>query len=714
MNRTPVAFLWHMHQPDYGLPGQGLNLLPWVRLHATKAYLDLPWLLRQHPEVKGVINLSGSLLQQLSAYADGTLRDVWWDLSVADPADLDRPGKFFLLRNFFSIHWDRHVRAMPGFAQLLAKRGPVADEATVDRWSDRELLDLQVLFNLAWMGFAAREDSDVVKELLARGSGFSADDKAALLAQQMTILRGLIPMYRDMAQSGQIELTTTPLYHPILPLLVDSDSARRCAPSRPVPRRFAWPQDAAWHVEAAASLFEDLFGARPRGMWPAEGSVSPEVVPLFAQAGVRWIASDEEVLMASSPRPSDRSAALYRPYTTEFAGSEIDIIFRDHTISDLIGFTYAHNPAHEAADDLVTRLEDAASRAPHGLISVILDGENPWEAYPDDGRPFLTALFERLGSSRSVRTALPGDELAATRPVDRLEHLHSGSWILGNYQIWIGAPETNQAWNLLGQTRGFLAGADPATSDLEAAFAAMHAAQGSDWFWWYGDDFVCGHKAEFDDLFRAQLRAVYTACGADAPSALHRPIGGEPATDSTILPPRALINPRLDGDAASFFCWAGAGAYEPSAGAGSMFRSHRYIQAIHFGYDRKTLFIRVDPDIDLARDDVEGIEARFCIQTYPATGGALPHVVSVPLSCPEAAELVCPMMGTKTRLTGVAFGRVLELAVPFELLGAGPAQRVDFFVSLVRAGLEFVRHPPATHITVRVPDESFERDHWVV
>ena len=711
MTRTPVAFLWHMHQPDYGLPGQGLNLLPWVRLHATKAYYDLPWLLQQHPEVRAVINLSGSLLTQLAAYADGSLGDVWLDLTRKAPEELDRPGRFFLLENFFSIHWDRHVRAMPGFARLLAKRGPNADPAKVDAWSDEDLLDLQVLFSLAWMGFAARSESGLVRELLAKGSGFAREDKLALIDEQFRILRSLVPLYRQLDERGQIELTTTPLYHPILPLVIDSDAARRCAPTRPVPQRFAWPQDARWHVEEAAAVFANLFGRRPRGMWPAEGSVSPEVVPLFAEAGVRWIASDEDVLMASSPRPSNREDALYRPYVAASGGHEIDILFRDHAISDLIGFTYAHNPPDDAAADLVNRLEAAAAGTRNGaLISVILDGENPWEAYEDDGHPFLLALFRRLEQSPRIRTVLPGDHLAQHPPTDRLTHLHSGSWILGNYQIWIGAEETNAAWNLLGQARALLAESSEASDET---WRAMYAAQGSDWFWWFGDDFTCTHKAEFDNLFRAQLRAVYEGCGAQAPAELHRRVGHNDSDPSDVVAPRSLITPRLDGQASSFFCWAGAGNYEPSGGAGAMFRSHRYVQAIHFGFDQTRLFLRVDPDVDLDDDAAKGIEVHVELRTWN-DGEASVYAVRVPLWNPAGATFSHPADGASTRLPNVAFGRVLEFAVPFVLLGARPADKVDFVISLVRDGIEFVRHPPAARIGLKVPDDSFELDNWVV
>lgn len=708
MTASGVAFLWHMHQPDYGLPGENRNLLPWVRLHATKAYLDLPWILERHPDVRVVINLSGALLKQLRGYTHGGLTDVWLQMSQADPAALDEARRRFLLKNFFSIHWDRHIRQMPGYARLLAKRGPTADRARVSDWTENELLDLQVLFNLAWMGFAARAESPLVRELVDQGSGFTADQKAELLTEQDRLLRLVLPLYRRLADSEQIEITTTPLYHPILPLIIDSNVAARCAPERPLPRRFSAPQDARWHVEAAAELYEEVFGRRPSGMWPAEGSVSPEVVTIFADAGVQWIASDEDVLMASSHGQSERASALYRPYRTGIGERSVNIVFRDHAISDLIGFTYAHNPPEEAAADLVERLCAAVQSGPDGgLVSVILDGENPWEAYEEDGRPFLDALFRGL-ATREVPTLLPGSHLSSSPPHDYLEHLHSGSWILANYQIWIGAGETNDAWNLLGQARTFLSERQAEGEVPEAALASMYAAEGSDWFWWYGDDFACTHKAEFDALFRAHVRGVYLACGVEPPRQVEEPIGEAPE-HSGVIAPTALIQPRLDGNATSYFCWAGSGQYTPQAGRGSMFRSHRYVSAIHFGFDRNQLYFRIDPDVDLDRYDLGDTTCRIEFKTCGRTGRA--HA-QIPLAEPSKAFLRRDQQDRPLRRA--AFGRVLELAVPFETLGVRPGDDVEFVVKLVRDDIEFVRHPPASPIVVAVPDETFEQNHWVV
>jgi alpha-amylase/alpha-mannosidase (GH57 family) len=717
MTRANVAFLWHMHQPDYGLPGQNLNLLPWVRLHATKSYYDLPWMLQRHPDVRAVINLSGSLLKQLRGYTHRGLSDVWRDISRKHPSELDDAGRQFLVRNFFSIHWDRHVRPVPAYDQLRRKRGPSAPY-TSGVWSDRELLDLQVLFNLAWMGFAAREESEVVRGLIHKGSHFSDADKHALVEEQDRITALVLPLYQSLARTGQIELTTTPLYHPILPLIVDTDAARRSAPSRPLPQRFAWPQDAQWHVEAAAIQFEEIFGVRPRGMWPAEGSVSPEVVPIFANAGIEWIASDEEVLFRSTPRPSSQKDALYRAYSTGQEGAQVNIIFRDHEISDLIGFAYAQQNPADAAADLIDRLRACGSKTPvedPPLVSVILDGENPWEAYQNDGRPFLESLFSGLAAADDLDTVVVADHLARRPPKDSLDHLHSGSWIMANYQIWIGAKETNRAWNLLTKTRLFLSGCQGDDgADLERAYAALYAAQGSDWFWWYGDDFQCGHKPEFDALFRAQLRAVYRACGASAPPELHEPIQATDEGGVDFIGPRALINPKLDGLASSFFSWAGAGAYEPRGGEGSMFRNSRYIESIHFGFSTDTLFVRIDPGHDLHEDDISTLEAHLIVRlSEKGQPGAL-WAIEIPLDAPETSTLRSLDTGLTRGSVTVVFGRVLEIAVPLADLAPSAGMALHLTVALLKDGAELLRLPSTSDIVLTVPDHTFELNHWLV
>jgi hypothetical protein len=459
-------------------------------------------------------------------------------------------------------------------------------------------------------------------------------------------------------------------------------------------------------------------------MWPSEGSVSPEVMPIFARSNLGWVASDEEVLMASAPHPHGREDALYRPYSVETPEGEVAIVFRDHTLSDLIGFTYATTAAEAAARDMLSRLRDGsrkASATQNPLVSIILDGENPWESYPADGEAFLRALYSELGGAPDVETVLLKDATASL-PTTRLRHLHSGSWIRANYQIWIGAKETNEAWNLLGETRDWLEQerrAQKLSEDdpgLLAALEAIHSAQGSDWFWWYGDDFTSGQDKVFDSLFRAYLRTVYTALGASPPASLHRSISTS-SERKAVVSPSALIHPTIDGVNARYFDWSGAGRYEPRGGAGSMYRAGRYVETIHFGFNLETLFIRFDPDEDFLKEPSDEMAVELLIQIGGAEGRSFVAQIDldsaqsswalVELSAPPSRREV-PKQGT------MALERIFELALPFSWLEVDAGDTCSFSLALFRRGIEVDRQPPHGGVSFTVPGKNFETDNWLV
>ncbi|MCA9545283.1 MAG: glycoside hydrolase, partial [Myxococcales bacterium] len=444
-----LAFLWHMHQPSYREPASGAIALPWVRLHATRSYFDMAWLLERHPDIHATFNFVPVLVEQLESYLAGE-RDRYFTLTQRPAEALDAAERRFLLKHFFSVAQETEIRPRPRYWSLLSRRDADPEGA---RFSAQDLRDLQVLFNLAWFGFAARAEFPELAELEKRGRDFTDADKARILAIQVAIIGRVLPLYRKLAARAQIEITTTPYYHPILPLLIDTEHADRCQPGRARPRRFAWPEDAQAHVTQAVAAHTRVFGAAPAGAWPAEGSVSPEAIGLLAQGGLRWLASDEAQLFGSLGGAA--RGALYAPYRVHGAGGSVDFVFRDRTLSDLVGFTYARNPPERAVDDLFNRVK--AMRGPRAdaptLVLVALDGENPWEYYPGSGRAFLEALYARLRTDPEVQAVRVVDHLTAHPPQHTIHHLKTGSWINGDFGIWIGGEMENRAWNLLGDAR---------------------------------------------------------------------------------------------------------------------------------------------------------------------------------------------------------------------------------------------------------------------
>lgn len=494
-----LALLLHMHQPDYRDPRTGRPGMPWVRLHAVRGYTDVAALALETGAAV-TVNVVPSLLEQLAYYAAGGT-DRWEQLSRVPAEDLSEPERAFVRARF--VHGHPAMRAAsPRFRELAAR---AAELERVD-----ELRDLQVWSNLAWMGFTARRDPGV-QALIEQDRGFSHEQLLGLMDTQRRVVAEVLGRWRQLES-----LSTSPRCHPILPLLVNLEHSRRALPHLPADlgASFAWPEDAARQLREGRDAVESTLGCRPRGLWPSEGSLSPEVLELVAEAGFTWVGADEGLL-----HRSDRSgpAAVHGPWEAGPAG--LRVLFRDRSLSDRVGFDYHQVPGWRAAEDLFTGAEQAVARAggKAGVVPVILDGENPWEAYPDAGEGLLRALF---GSGRLVTL----DEAAAAPPLGRVSRLHTGSWINADLAVWAGEEEDFLAWRQLGLLR-------QAWEDAgrpEEAWPAIAAAEGSDWFWWYGPQFHTPFADFFDALFRAHLEAGWRALGLEPPQELSVPIEARP------------------------------------------------------------------------------------------------------------------------------------------------------------------------------------------
>jgi alpha-amylase/alpha-mannosidase (GH57 family) len=720
MAQVRLAFLWHMHQPLYRDPQSGDFLLPWVRLHATRAYTDMAVMLERHPHVRCTVNFTPVLLEQLEATASGAAKDRFLDLSARHAPDLSLEERQAILRSFFMIDWETCIRPLPRYWELLQKRGRdlrQVDLARVARsFSAQDLTDLQVLFNLAWCGFGALAEDPALGALREKGSGYTGDDQAVLLSAQRRIVASIAPRWRALAERGQVELSSTPYYHPILPLVCDSDSARRALPATPLPPRFAWPEDARWQVREAIRLHERIFGAAPRGMWPAEGSVSPEALEILASEGVRWAATDEGVLFHSI-HDGARLHALYRPWRAAAGPRDVAMMFRDRGLSDLIGFTYARTPAKDAVADFVSHLHTIGGAwRQEGLpgpatIGVFLDGENPWEHFPDSGHDFLDTLYKTIERHPSIRTVTMA-EATEDAPGPRIERIHSGSWIEASYRIWMGHEEDRRAWTALGRARDAVARAEAAGAPPEAVARAkqhLYAAEGSDWFWWYGDDFHTDLAAEFDALFRSLIVSACQAVGAPLPLEALEPIKrvGQAATgDQPVKSPTLLISPAIDGRETTYFEWQGGGLYQPGQHRGSMFGGAQAFRALRFGFDLEALYLRLDPAESPERSAELATAVRFEI-----VGARVQTAVDFALAA-DGAERAGRRGGEP--LGRAAFSRVLEAALPFEGLGLVKGDRVAVAARALRGDVELERLPRFGYVTLTVPDEDFERIHWRV
>ncbi|MDP3703835.1 MAG: glycoside hydrolase family 57 protein, partial [Candidatus Omnitrophota bacterium] len=509
-----------MHQPYYRDLATGECTMPWVRLHATKDYLDMLKRLEPFPAIHQTFNIVPSLLDQLEEYLPPANRsDEFLDLSRKPAAELTAQDQRFLLRWFFLANPERMIKPYPRYHDLFAKRGrPMSEEdwgVAQKRFRLNDYLDLQVWFNLVWIDPWLRGQDARLAALEAKGAYFTEEEKRYVLDQHTALIAQVIPAYRHAAQRGQIELTTSPYYHPIMPLLCDSRAALTALPHLSMPAAsFRHPEDARWHLQQGLARHEQVFGQPARGVWPPEGSVSEEMVRLVLEAGISWMATDEEILWRTL-KTSRAPSQLYRPHLVRRKAGQTAMIFRDRELSDLIGFVYSQWSPGVAVADFLNRLDQIhqqfrTSKDP-ALVSIILDGENAWESYPNDGHDFLMALYGALANDERFR-CVTVSEFLQQHPVDHTEslpELFSGSWIDGNFATWIGHPEKNAAWALLAAARDALSAKSREDPAIAAAWKSLGVAQGSDWMWWFGDTHFSAHAEAFDQLFRTALMNCY-------------------------------------------------------------------------------------------------------------------------------------------------------------------------------------------------------------
>ncbi|MBP2673784.1 MAG: amylopullulanase, partial [Deltaproteobacteria bacterium] len=626
-----VCFLWHMHQPYYKDPETGSYTLPWVRLHAIKDYVALPRIFREFRNVRHTFNLVPSLLIQVKDYVENGASDNFLDVSRKNALDLTKDEREFILRNFFSAFAPTMILPQPRYAELF--RGHEAALRALEKnggpgmYGSSEYTDLVSLFNLVWFHPIHREEDPELVRLWRKGGQYTEMEKQYILDRQIHVMGEMFEEYRKLEHEDGGELSSSPMYHPILPLLIDNRSALDARPGAPLPNRpFAYPRDARKQIEEGREVFRNLFGAYPKGLWPSEGSISPATMEMAVKAGFRWVATDEILLSKALNKPIHRDADgipedpswFYRPYSVRTPAGEVRIVFRDHHLSDLIGFEYSRWDAHDAAANFVNILSNLYKKIksdgshPSGddfIVPVILDGENAWEYYHESGVYFLRKLMSLLETLRpDVECVTFSEAVESTNSSEYLPAVPTGSWIDGTFNIWIGHPEDHTAWDMLSRARGLWESQAtplenqglPLTESLKKAEEYLFVAEGSDWCWWYGDEHFTPHGPEFDRLFRHNVKAAYLSMGMNPPDILDIPIvKREKVRDSKdfISAPGTYIRPSVDGMITSFLEWSAATVYVPNPEFGSMHRAGRLLlYCFYYGFSSDVLYFRFDLD----------------------------------------------------------------------------------------------------------------------
>ncbi|HWE52504.1 MAG TPA: glycoside hydrolase family 57 protein [Bryobacteraceae bacterium] len=691
MPKINLCFLWHMHQPFYKDLVSGEYRLPWTRMHALKDYYGMVKILEEFPHIRQTFNLVPSMIVQVEEYAAGEAKDPFLACALKPAENLTFDEQTFILRNFFMANPERMIYRYPRYGELYnawQARKNLKGGSSV--FGAQEFRDLQVLSQLAWFDEEFQAHDPEVKALVEKGSQFCLDDQALMGRKQREICAAVIPEYKKLAASGQIEISTTPFYHPILPLLCDSDIASVSHPHVPLPPRFCYPGDARMQLQMARDYIGKTFGVAPVGLWPSEGSVSDHVLDIAASIGFEWAATDNGVLERTLRRPAGPDVT-YRPWRWMQQDKRMGMIFRDHQLSDLIGFVYSGVNASDAAQDFLHRIRDncggllASGR--DAMVPIILDGENAWEYYDHNGRPFFRELY-RLIQDDPTMEAITVSEAFRRMEAEPLDHVFPGSWIGANFDVWIGAEEDNKSWRLLLDAHQAF---DKATAvpgvipdaKRELARQELFIAEGSDWNWWYGPEHDSENRIEFDQIYREHLANVYRALGLPTPPELSHPILRVQA-DETLTPPFGPIEPTINGVVDSYFEWLGAGTYKVDQRSGSMHGKRALVKDVRYGAGGDNIFVCVnfEQDAEALRD------LQIFVELAPPNGNVAVNKLAVALESGIARII----SGTGH----AAYSAVLELSVPAANLNR-------FRLSFWQDGLPIQAIPPQDFLEITEP-----------
>ncbi len=697
-----LALLWHMHQPWYVEPDSGRIELPWVRTHAIKDYYGMAKLLEEFPGNKATINLVPSLLRQIELYIEGK-KDTFQEIFEKNPGNMTKDETDFLVNNFFSVNYDNHIRPFPEYASLHKKMSDAGGNKYQGNWkeifSDSELLDLQVWFSLTNIDQYYRKNDERIRKLIKKGMGFTDKEKKEVELVELEIMKEIIPLHKKLWDKGKLEISTTPYYHPILPLLIDPQLGRVADPALPEYRlNFNWKVDAELQVKRGLDYMEKLFGRRPEGIWPSEGSLSEEALEILESGGVKWTATDEKIversLSESGADPDLISRSKFKPWS--FRKGDMRIFFRDNYLSDLIGFHYKKWDPKDAASDLYKKIESAGEEAEKDLVlPVILDGENAWEFYKDSGREFLREFYSLVQSSNRVDMVTFSE--ACLMPSGDLKTFSPGSWINGNFNIWIGHEDDRRGWALISSVKMLIEeNIDKIPADLiPEIMENIYIAEGSDWFWWYGTENHTDDLDKFDLLFRKNLIKACTLAGLEAPAELGFPVFVKvtESEDAKALPDRYLT-PVIDGRETTLYEWDGAGKIETGNMASAIYISHPVFKKIKYCFDPENLYL----NIEMKKRAEVYIDEKYSFELEIENG--------------NKRYLIYMDQGSDPHQ--FVFGQILECKIPFNVFDGLEDAELKMKFIVKKDGDVFAEFPEEDQLMIRIPTERDYAENWTL
>lgn len=692
--------------------------------------------LAKFPQLHQNVNLSPSLISQIQDYANGSAFDPYLELTLTPVKQLSRSQRLFIIERFFDANYRRMIAPYQRYQELWQLRQQYGSTWCLANWHEQDFDDLLTWHNLVWFSPLARNNDPEIQSWFAKGRDFSLSDRQRIYSKQKAILGQILPQHAKMHGTGQIEAITCAYGHPIMPLIADTKSARVADPQMLLPGiRFRHEFDLELHLNKAKEIYGEYFQIQPAGLWTPEHGVSPAILPLVAKHQFKWLCADEGVLGWSLGHYFRRDEQglvsapdlLYRPYRLETLYGNLAITFRDRRLSDLIGFSYSSMSADDASKnfcDQLLAIHEQQQREPTNgserkpwLVTIALDGENCWEFYEQNGTEFLEALYSRLAQLDAIKLVTVSEYIARFPPDEKIppHQLHSGSWVEANFSTWIGDPVKNRAWELLGAARDTLAQHPEATwQNNPEAWHSLLAAEGSDWFWWFGEGHSSNQDHIFDQLFREHLQSLYRAINEPTPASLYYPL--EPHKPSISQQPGSFIQPTIDGFASDQE-WQNAG-YLDIAAHGTMHKT-KALQRLWYGFDHFNFYLRLDfaeplplplPIVHLfwfypGKRHYNNSIQLLDLPDVPPLNYLFHHHCGIDPSgrsawLQEATENGWKNISSQVRME---FNQCLELALPWSDLAIAPASPARLVI-LTSAGGKFqVALPEYTVIPIEVP-----------
>lgn len=632
MKKLNIAFIWHFHQPNYQQNYNSDFLLPWVRLHASKDYLDMLKRMDKFSNLKLNFNFSPVLLTALQKYAKG-FQDLHLKLFLKDENEISEQDKIFILNNYFDLNYKNMALKRPYFTVLFNKRAN-AKELNTSMFSNSEYIDIMMNYTLCWIDDYFKNDYPELTYFFAKEKNYTLEDRKKVYEIQLDIIKRILVEYKNYQDEGKIEVSISPFYHPILPLLLDF-RGKEIKNYENLPENYTNNNDASLQVELAIEKYQEIFNTKPKGMWLSEQCICSKTAELLSKLGISWSVVDEGILSKSIKKEfmRDFEGNLENPYElmTNYQTknkNSLNLVFADSFFANLLNFGYGNYDSKIAANDLYEKIKTIQSKLQNSpkenhILTIALDGENCWETYQNDGGDFLDTLYEMINNDQTLETVLVGDFVKQNEG-EKLDTLKSGSWINRNFDLWIGEPTKNVAWLYL----------DGVSKDIELyykehieeikdekekqefkeKFELAHReiliSQSSDWYWWYGKPNESKSDGIFDFLFRSHLINAYEILGLPVPNYLTMPLAN--VVNKSLRIPSKEISPKLicdiDDEAKE---WEDAGYIfipdRPTSNISSL------IKNIYFGYDKEFVYFRFELNRNSVKMAYENIQNQIAI-----------------------------------------------------------------------------------------------------